>query len=451
MIMTVGHRDSEHDALDKLFFLKNRFSDGLKLSMENVLTIGWLYFLESGREGVSLTEHDVKGAIVEASKHLHLEIEPHQINTLIQRLLQTGVMKAVVVGRHQGCRLARLGRNIAKSLLEEVDYSSEQLNSLLSSALSIVKAAGLEGEDELRAKLKYVFFDTILERIESKVSSIEEDLEQRKQRVREAYSGQSDAERDQAQKDLETSREALTELVDAVKSSSACEALEVELIECAQASRDRELRELLGRAYDFLYNFRERIDLMLADLVEFIRDCAAYRSLAFSVSARDRLCRNQDKILAYALDHPLCMPVLPVPGLSAWGLPSNRGKDVRPVIIDLNKLNALSGPPAVDSFSAEFEWKAALLDGARKGWETRSLTGEVSLPSWLRELSADIPEIMQHPELTLLFLAEDWPAWSPGVSVQVRDRNWTAFGEGWMMESVVLVPLRDPAAEEQKS
>lgn len=446
---TVVTRDSERDALDKLFSLKSRFSEGLRLSMENVLALGWLYFLESGREGVSLTEHDVKDAIMDASKHLQLEIEPGQVNGLIQRLLQTGVLKAVIVGRHQGCRLARLGRNMAKSLLEEVDYSSEQLNSLLDSALSIVKTARSEGEEELRSKLKYVFFDTILERIESKISSIEEDLEQRKQRVRETYSGQSDADREQAQKDLEYSREALTELVDAVKGSSACEALEVELIECTQNSRDHDLRELLGRAYDFLYNLRERIDSMLADLVDFIRDCAAYRSLAFSVTAKDRLCRSQDKILSYALDHPLGMPVLPVPGLSAWGLPGRHKKDTRPVILDMSKLDALGEQPARDSFSIEFQWKGALLDAARRAWKTQSLKKEVDLSEWLRELSSDIPEIMGYPELALLFLAEDWPGWTPAVSIQFRDRKWTAFGEGWMMESAVLVPLPNPPTEEQ--
>ncbi len=437
-----GARSERRDPIEQLLLLKNRFSGGLHLKPEEILVLEALHLLiEHEIEEDFLLESDLKDRILRTSDCLKLEIEPHQTNQLIQKLLQTGILRLTFGGTRQRYRLSRLGQSLAKCLLDEVDYGTDQLNALFTSALSGLRAARLAGNDALKHYLIHVLFDTIEEKIESKVLAIEEDLARRKERVRQTYAGQSDESRDKAQSDIEASRAALTELVEAVRGSSACEALDSEIDEVTREVEDPHLKELLRRAGTFIYRFRAKIDLMLSDLVEFIRNCAAYRALAFSVTARDRLCRAQEQILAYALEHPLEMPLLTMPEIPAWGLPPQRPVEKKPLVLDPARIKSLEEAPGTASTFEDPSWKERLLTVAREQWKT--FDQGVDLAEWLLELSKTIPQVADQPDLALSFLASDWPAWVPPVIVSSRDDAWVALGGEWMIEPITLATGMD--------
>ncbi len=226
-----------------------------------------------------------------------------------------------------------------------------------------------------------------------------------------------------------------------MRGSSACEALDSEIDEVIREVEDPHLRELLRRAGTFIYRFRAKIDLMLSDLVELIRNCAAYRALAFSVTARDRLCRAQEQILAYALEHPLEMPLLTMPEIPAWGMPPQRPMEKKPLVLDPARIKVLEEAPGMASTFEDPSWKERLLTVAREQWTT--FDQGVDLAGWLLELSKTIPQVADQPDLALSFLASDWPAWVPPVIVSSRDDAWLALGEEWMIEPITLAAEMD--------
>jgi hypothetical protein len=141
-------------------FEKPILGGGLHLKPEEILILEALHLLiEHEIEEDFLLESDLKDRILRTSDCLKLEIEPHQTNQLIQKLLQTGILILTFGGTRQRYRLSRLGQSLAKCLLDEVDYGTDQLNALFTSALSGLRTARLAGNDSLKHYLIHGLFD----------------------------------------------------------------------------------------------------------------------------------------------------------------------------------------------------------------------------------------------------------------------------------------------------
>lgn len=115
-------RSERRDPIEQLLLLKNRFSGGLHLKPEEILILEALHLLiEHEIEEDFLLESDLKDRIPRTSDCLKLEIEPHHTNQIIQKLLQTGILRLTFGGTRQRYRLSRLRQSLAECLLDEVD------------------------------------------------------------------------------------------------------------------------------------------------------------------------------------------------------------------------------------------------------------------------------------------------------------------------------------------
>jgi hypothetical protein len=199
------------------------------------------------------------------------------------------------------------------------------------------------------------------------------------------------------------------------------------------------LYEVLEQSLSFVYVLRAQVDGMLKDVVQFVRDCMAYRSVAFTVDSRERLCRIQEKILTFGLDHDVRMPLLAPPRIPRVDINWSRVERERPVLLDLDRLQSLEGfrPPVM--MAIEPEWKVAFLDVARREWIHLAQAGGTDLGEWLAQLVQNMPEVSASPCLALWFLTQDWPQWSPPVAVVPLEGRWISLGDQWMMQAVKLV------------
>ncbi len=429
----------------KLRLVMDRFPRGLGLSREDLGLISWLYFYEQDTGAQEISDSQLKWLLLEAAGHAGMDPQSVQPAQIIQRLMRLDILRvALTDSSRRGYRLTCLGRSVARNVAEDIDYGSEQLNALLGSALSEAGSAGEEGGGSLFRYLKYIFLETIREKIEYKLLAIEEDLDRRKGAVKKTYSGQDQADFEAAIRDIEYCRMALTELVDAVQESSACVRLEELLHEHIQRRPEPRLNEALEKSLNFLYVLRGRVDVMLKDVVQFIRDCIAYRSLAFTVDSRERMCRIQEKILTHALTHDVRMPILEQPRIPRMDLNWSRQERERPVILDLERLRTLEGFTPPEPTSIEPEWKELLLDTARREWAEHASRGGIDLGVWLKSLEGAVPQLAGSACLGVWLLAQDLPKWTPLVMLEHLEGQWIPIDDEWMMEGVKLAPV--PAA-----
>jgi hypothetical protein len=432
---------SRQNGAHKLLSLTERFPRGLALGREDLAIIGWLYLYEQETGSQSIFDSQLKWLIPEALGHLDCDAQAQIPSQIVQRLMRFGILRvAIADSTHRGYRLTCLGQALARGLIDETDYSAEQLNVLLTCALNELRSAEAESEGALLTYLKHVFLGTIREKIEHKILAIEEDLERRKKQVQQTYSGEDQSDFESAIKDIEYCRIALTELVDAVQESSGCASLETLLHDHILKEPEPRLYETLEHSLNFMYILRSRVDAMLKDVVLFIRDCIAYRSLAFTVDSRDRLCRIQEKLLSHALEHDLRMPILDLPRIPRVDLNWSRQERERPVILDLNGLRTLEDFPAPELPPIEPAWKEPFLQTARNDWSEMAEQGGIDLGHWLKLLEEKLPEMSASPYLALWFLTQDWPGWSPGVALRHHRGRWISVGKDWMMEAIELVP-----------
>jgi hypothetical protein len=431
------------DIAGKLRSSLSRFPRGLNLGREDLAVIGWLYFFEQETSSHGISDTRLKWLIAEALRQLGFDGQAIQSAQLIQRLMRLSILRMTIAeGTRRGYRLTCFGQNLARHYVEETDYSSEQLNLLLACALGEIESAVGVSEESLFKSLKHVFLGAIREKIEYKLLAIEDDLEERKSAVKRTFTGTSQEELESAIKDIEYCRMALTELVDAVRESSACVSLEEILHRHLDRRPDAELSDVLEQSLDFLYILRGRVDTMLKGVVEFIRDCVAYRSLALTVDSRDRLCRVQERILAHALHHDLRMPILGTLRLPRMDLNWSRIERERPFLLDMNKLRTIENYLPSHLPPVEPDWKNDLLDLARSRWSVYAGTGGVDLGEWLGELADSIPLLSGALWQGLWLLSQDWPNWTPPVSVVYETGNWVPLGDEWLMEAIRLVPAQ---------
>lgn len=431
------------DAGRRLQSILQRFPRGLSLGPEDLALIGWihLYEQEAGIQGTS--DARLKWLISEAVRRLGLDVQTLQPSQVVQRFMRMGVLRvALAEGNRRGCRLTSLGQGLARNFVDDIDYGSEHLSILLQYAFEEIRSAGKESGVPLLKYLKYIFLGAIREKIEYKLLAIEDDLEERKKTVKQTYAGNNEAAFDQAVQDVEYCRIALTELVDAVQESSACVRLEELLHERMGWNVEPDLYEALEQSLNFVYMLRGRVDAMLKDVVRFIHDCIAYRSLAFTVDLRDRMRRIQEKILSHALHNDLRAPILAAPRTPRMDLNWSRQERERPVLLDTEQLKTIEGfrPPELPPI--EPRWKAPLLESAREEW-TRLAEGggSVELGGWLEEFMRKLPEVRESPWMAIWFLSQDWPKWSPAVAVEHRRGEWAPLGDEWMMEMIVIAPV----------
>ncbi len=424
--------------------LMARFPRGMDLSREDLVLTSWLHFYELETQSGALAEADLRWLIEQVGRHLELDPPVLQLPQIIQRLMRFGVLRvAITDSRRQGYCLTRLGRSLARSLMEETDYSSEQLNVLLSYAFREVTAALREGDEALLQYLEHVLLGTIREKVELKLLAIEEDLAERKREVRRTYSGGDETDFEGALQNIQYCRRALTELVDAVQESSACVKLEELLHRSLVRRHSSRLDDALEQSTQFLYVLRSRVDVMLKDVVLFIHDCVAFRSLAFTVDSRDRLRRIQEKILTHALEHVVRMPVLEMPHLPRLDLRWSPQVRERQVVLDLQSLKTLDDYAPPELPPVEPAWKEPFLQLAREEWSVLARRGGGDLGEWLNTLAQKLPQFHENPPLALWYLSQDWPQWAPPVILKQREGEWTPLGDRWMLEAVSLVPARE--------
>ena len=191
------------DAGQKLASLLERFPRGLTLGREDLAIIGWLYLYEQETGSQSVFDSQLKWLICEALAHLGLDPQTQQPSQIVQRLMRFDILRvAIADSSRRGYRLTCLGQSLARSLIDETDYSAEQLNVLLGCALHDLRAAEAESQGALSTYLKHVFLGAIREKIEHKILAIEEDLEKRKKQVRRTYSGEDQADFESAIQDI---------------------------------------------------------------------------------------------------------------------------------------------------------------------------------------------------------------------------------------------------------
>jgi hypothetical protein len=439
------------EVAEKLGSFINRFPRGLSLGQEDLAVIGSLYFFQQEEWSRSISDSRLRQLIQETARQLGLDVRSLQPSQLIQRLMRLHILRATLAdGSGRGYRLTCFGQDLARHFMDEADYSSEQLNVLLGCALTEIQNARYEQPIDFFKYLKHVFLGTIQEKIEYKLLTIEDDLQERKKEVKRTYSGTSQTDFEDAITDIEHCRAALSELVDTVGESSACVAMEEMLHRCIERQPDHHSYDVIDQSLDFLYLLRGRIDSMLKEVVEFIRDCAAYGSLALTVDARDRLCRTQERILTYALEHDLRMAIVGPLRLPRMDLKWSRVERNRPFILDTSKLKMIEGYCPPDVPLTEPGWKDSFLRQARSEWEELAGGGEVDVSQWLERLAADIPDLSESLWIALWFLSQDWPRWVPRVSVVTETGRWVALGDEWMMESIRLVPVHPVETEIQR-
>jgi hypothetical protein len=420
-----------------------RFPKGMDLSREDLALTSWLYFYELETQCGAISEADLRWLIDQVGHHLELELPMLQLPQVVQRLMRFGVLRvAITDSRRQGYCLTRLGRSLARSLMEETDYSSEQLNVLFSYAFREVTAALREGNEALLQYLEHVLLGTIREKVEFKLLSIEEDLAERKREVRRTYSGGNETDFEGALRNIQYCRRALTELVDAVQESSSCVKLEELLHRRLGRRHTPQLDDTLEQSTHFLYVLRSRVDVMLKDVVLFIHDCVAFRSLAFTVDSRDRLRRIQERILTHALDHVVRMPVLEMPHLPRLDFRWSPQVRDRQVVLDMQRLKTLDDYAPPELPPVEPVWKEPFLQLAREEWSVLARRGGRDLGEWLNALARKMPQFYENPPLALWYLSQDWPQWTPRVTLIQREGEWAPLGDRWMMEAVSLVPVR---------
>lgn len=423
--------------IEKLYVLKSQFNDGLELSRDHILILVCMEMANREEKRDSFSHDDLAFFITSLSDTLRLGLDKSKTETLIQKLIRLKVVKNTISVKIR-YRLSRLGRNLVKSILEEADYRPEAFNSLLFTMFSAIKESRNAGVEDLKRTLRFTVFEVIQEKIEAKIARIDEDLESRKQQARDAYTDSENIGYDRTVANLKHCQNMLNELVKAIDRSSALGDLELELEDCEMTYDDPDLYKMIGQSQDFLHDFRNRIQTMLTEFVNFVRLCTARHSLALSVTARERLWRAQRKILVYALDHPCCMPHLPVPQIPRWKLPERQSKRTSPVVFAEEQVEAVKQVFAGKIPNIEQQWKKRLVQTARQTWEKHAARGGVDLLEWIDELVMEVPETLQHIEAALFFLMKEWSKWKPGIVAQTADEQWVAWKGGRHIKSIFL-------------
>lgn len=428
----------EHqDILFRLNSLTSRFPRGLELSAQDLVFVGWLYFRENATELSRISDRELRQQLVHAAAQLSMDQDLLQPVAAIDRLVRFRLVRATVTDtRLSEYCLTRLGRSLARDLLEEADFGSEDLCTLLNQAhASLRQEMTVPDPAALSKWLRHFFHGTIREKIEYKLQAIEEGLLDQEQAAKRLGGGQDEQAFEIAIATVRKGREYLDELLDAVQDGSAYLPLMTALTECLDRYPEEESRSGIERALDFLEGLRLRIETMLAHLVRFIRQCVAYQSFVGSLSRRDALGRLQLDLLRLALREPVTMPVISQPRPCDIHLEWNTTQNQTPVELSADILDALGAFVPEPVRRLQVSWKEDFLQVARAAWN--ALSEARALHEWLQELLRDMDTDVDAELLALWFLLGDMPGWRPAVRLQRASGPWTPFGRV-LMQPIIL-------------
>jgi hypothetical protein len=428
----------QQDILFKLNTLTSRFPRGLELSAQDLVFVGWLYFRENATELSRISDRELRQQLSHAVAQLGMDQDALQPVSAIDRLVRFRLVRATVAeSRTQEYCLTRLGRSLARDLLEDADYGSEDLCTLLNQAHASLRQEMADSDAAALSKwLRHFFHGTIREKIEYKLQAIEEGLLDQEHAAKRLGGGQDEQAFEVALATVRKGREYLDELLDAVQDGSAYLPLMGALTECLDLYPAPELRSGLERALDFLEGLRLRIETMLAHLVRFIRQCVAYQSFVGSLSRRDALGRLQLDLVRLALRTPVTMPVIAQGRPCSIHLDWNAVQGQAAVELEGDILAALTAFVPEPVKSMEVPWKADFLLAARAAWSDSAVSSR-PLAEWIRELVARVSADGDAELPALWFLLGDMSTWSPEVRLRSGPGPWTPLGSA-LLQPVIL-------------
>ncbi len=428
----------EKDFTFQLREMLGKFPAGLKLGSHDLVFVGWLYFWEKSTRQKDIPERELIWQIDQAVKTLDLQ-DAVSSSAALERLLQYRLLRRSITssGRDTLC-LTRLGRGLAEDLMAEINLESDELSTHINHAYSILHSHLESGNiQELEAFIRHVFLSSVAESMEYKLQSIEESILEQEAKVKELGSGQDDQAFEMAVQTIQSSRQHLEELLQTLQTGSPFYPLYDLLYECRGKASTAHLAGDVELCLDFLDGLRQRIEQMLAHLINFIHECVSYQSLIGSLSYRDRLMRRQQEILAHALHSELNLPLNEQPALPRISLSWSKQEQKKPVRLSLDKLKALEDYVPAEIRQRQVAWKQDFLELARQEWQAAGSTC-LELGQWLQALLARTAGQKQEILQGLWFLLQDMPYWSPAVLLDEADsRTWTDMGS-FYLEPVLL-------------
>ena len=140
----------------------------MELSKQDLLFVGGLYFRELATEAARISDRELRQQLSHAAVQLGMEDDVSQLAQVIDRLVRFRMVRTSVTdSRAQEYCLARLGRSLARDLLEDADFGSEDLCTLLNQAHASLRQEMTQGDPaELAKWLARFFHGTNREKIE---------------------------------------------------------------------------------------------------------------------------------------------------------------------------------------------------------------------------------------------------------------------------------------------
>lgn len=433
----------EQDIIFKLSNLANRFPRGLELSKEDLIFVGWLYFRELATDLNRVSDRELRQQLSHAASQLDIVDDALQPAEIIDRLMRCRLLRTLVTTGHtQEYCLTRLGRSLARDILEEADFGSEDLCTLLNQAHASLRQEISQGDPNALFKwLTHFFHGTIREKMEYKLLAIEEGLLEQEQATKRLGSGQDEQAFELALATIRQGGQYLDELLEAIQDGSAYIPLMNALMQCHDLFPQPDLRTSIGRALDFLEGLRERIDGMLTHLVQFVRQCVSYQSFVGSLSRRDALGRRQLELLRLALREPIHLPIINQNRPCIISLDFGMAQSQVPVVLDSGALAALSAFVPEPMRHIQAPWREDFLAKARQEWRSTPFVPR-SLAPWLTHLLAENTLEPDAEILALWYLVNDLPAWKPKVVVQSAAGPWEPLGAAFI-QPIILDMVHD--------
>ncbi|MFP4658281.1 MAG: hypothetical protein ACLFMP_06305, partial [Desulfonatronovibrionaceae bacterium] len=152
-----------------------RFPKGLNLQPVHLVALGWLWRWEKSGDRQTIADRELRIQLARCVKNLDMEEDTPEPRTIIDRLMRFHLLRNAISPHsgHEYC-LTRLGRNLARDLVEDVQYGTEDLCTHINTAYVTLKSAVDEGDrEELRKALQHSLLGMSREAIEHKLEGIE--------------------------------------------------------------------------------------------------------------------------------------------------------------------------------------------------------------------------------------------------------------------------------------
>ncbi|MFO7816289.1 MAG: hypothetical protein ACQES5_09515 [Thermodesulfobacteriota bacterium] len=428
-------------AADLIFQLRqvlSRFPKGLQLEPVLLAVLGWLWRWEKSNGRQTISDRELRLQLAKCINSLDLEEDAPEPRTIIDRLMRFHLLRNAIAPHsgHEYC-LTRLGRNLARDLVEDVQYGTEDLCTQINTAYVTLKSAFDGGErEEWRKTLQHGLLGMSREAIEHKLEGIEEGVLALEAEIKRLAGGNDQEEMDRALEMIRTNREYVEEIMEAIQEGSSFAVLERLLVSCRKKYlEDRPILALVDQGLDFLQGVSQRVEQLLVHIVDFIDQCVSYQSFIGNLSSRDRLCALQMEIMRQALSVPVRMPLPEKPRLRSILIDWGEGREDPPEYMDKEVLSALKEFVPEEIRGVEAEWKEEFLQTARENWRSVPEKG-IALSHWLNQLCSGVPAAGDARLLALWYLLCDWPQWRPGVRARPDDGDWFV-----LEENIFVAPL----------